>query len=665
MDVLKIDKLNIVYNNHKKIYEDVSVEIPHSSFVSLTGVSGSGKTTFLKFILGEIKDASGLFIYDDQIIDESNKDSFIFNEVSYIDQEGHFFENMSIKDYFEFECQIHGVTFSKEEMIKCLEQVQLKNIVYQKSPKLLSTGERKRFLISVALMIKKNILLIDEPTASLDYHHKTILLDILQKLSHQGMTVIVTTHDEDVLEAAQFIYEIQDYKLIEKKSQNIVEKPIHKKIKIPQFINYVKYKSLKLKLLFIICICIGGASIGFISQNIATFILLNTTTQMSEVLEDTNLFLVKKLEPRYILENSNIFDYHPFSEEIDYISKDELTEIQNIPGVKNILPCIDVRKADQMVPFSLYQNNQFVKLIEPIATTSQTYQRYIYLSVYYPEEHILNNGDNMEGIYINDILYNMMETQVDSLSSMDQLSIGLDVLMIEDYERSMTEEKMLQMNPIINKKQITVPIDVHKILDATNVLDTRHQEEGCIYIPVDMFEAMYNDGKEYPTRQYQIICEAGKEEDIKMEIENMDNLYYASNLALSNHEYVQFFQKHNQTNQSLTFVISLILCLALFMLIYAYCQIRKKEISLLKREGIHQKTIKKYLSRDFLYMSIGWLILAIGWIGIYGFCFLSLMYMSISLSLYIVIAIIISLSVIGFVYMLSSLMIRKNIKDVS
>ncbi|UTY38498.1 hypothetical protein NMU03_12685 [Allocoprobacillus halotolerans] len=64
-------------------------------------------------------------------------------------------------------------------------------------------------------------------------------------------------------------------------------------------------------------------------------------------------------------------------------------------------------------------------------------------------------------------------------------------------------------------------------------------------------------------------------------------------------------------------------------------------------------------------MSIGWLILAIGWIGIYGFYFLSLMYMSISLSLYIAIAIIIALSVIGFVYMLSSLMIRKNIKDVS
>ena len=308
--MLKIDKLNIIYNDSKTIFKDAFIEIPNSSFISITGPSGSGKTTLLKFILGEINNSNGIMSYDNQIIDESYRNDFLFNEVSYIDQEGHFFENMSIQDYFEFECRIHGIAFSREEMIKNLKQVRLKNIPYHKSPKLLSTGERKRFLIAVALMMKKNLLLIDEPTASLDYHHKTILLDILHELSHQGMSIIVTTHDEDVLNTSDFIYEIHDHQLIQKTFKNITEKQIHKKMMKPHSINYAKYKSLKLIFLFIICICIGGASIGLIAQNIATLISLNSTTQVEQISDDTALFLVKKLDPRYILENSNIFDFH-------------------------------------------------------------------------------------------------------------------------------------------------------------------------------------------------------------------------------------------------------------------------------------------------------------------------------------------------------------------
>ena len=77
------------------------------------------------------------------------------------------------------------------------------------------------------------------------------------------------------------------------------------------------------------------------------------------------------------------------------------------------------------------------------------------------------------------------------------------------------------------------------------------------------------------------------------------------------------------------------------------------------------KTIKKYLSRDFIYMSIGWFILTAIWIGIYGFLILSTMRMTISLSLYAIIAAVIALVMIGLIYVLSSLMIKRNIKGVS
>ena len=67
--MLKIDKLNIIYNDSKTIFKDAFIEIPNSSFISITGPSGSGKTTLLKFILGEINNSNGIMSYDNQIID--------------------------------------------------------------------------------------------------------------------------------------------------------------------------------------------------------------------------------------------------------------------------------------------------------------------------------------------------------------------------------------------------------------------------------------------------------------------------------------------------------------------------------------------------------------------------------------------------------------------
>lgn len=659
--MLKINDLNIAFNN-KTIFKDASMEIPNSSIVAITGDSGTGKTTLLRFILGEAKNAKGILIYDNQIIED--RDDFIFNEVSYIDQEGRYFENMSVQDYFEFECRIHHISFSKEEMIKCLKQVQLNNITYSKSPKLLSTGERKRFLMAAALMIKKNILLIDEPTASLDDHHKRILLDILHELSHQGMTVIVTTHDDDVLKESDLIYEIHDYKLIQKTSKEIIESPIQKKTMKPRSINYVKYKSFKLILLFIICISLGGASIGLISQNTSTLIALNNTTQVNKVSKNTALFFIKKLDPRYIVENSNVFDIQQEYEGINYVSEDELTAIKNIKGVKNIYPCIDVRKADQMTPFGLYQKDNFVQQVTTLANITQSYNRNIYLTVYYPEEHIKHNGKDIKGIYMNDVMYNMLDSQVKSLKSLKQLSMRLDVNWVDNYQTSTTEENMPEMTPITTRKDITVPIDVNKVLDLTDSTDTRQQAAGRIYIPFDQFKSMFNI-QNYPTRQYRIICQSGKEEDIKLKIEKMNDLYYASNIELTNQDYVKYFNKQSKSNQSISFIISIILLLALLMLIYAYCQTRKNEISLLKREGLSNKTIQKYLNKDFTYMSIGWFILTIIWVIIYKFLVLSTMSMSISMYMYIGIAVLMALVMIVLVHLIASLIIKRNIKGVS
>ena len=150
-------------------------------------------------------------------INKDNLNDFLFQNVSYIDQEGQFLHNMTIFDHFEFYANLHNITISTNSMNEYLQKVNLENIDLKKYPSYLSTGQRKRFLISLALMMNKSIMLLDEPTASLDTKNKEILLDVLKELS-KTMLIICTSHDNQLIQKADSVYEISNLQLIEEKS---------------------------------------------------------------------------------------------------------------------------------------------------------------------------------------------------------------------------------------------------------------------------------------------------------------------------------------------------------------------------------------------------------------------------------------------------------------
>ena len=90
---------------------------------------------------------------------------------------------------------------------------------------------RKRFLIALALMMHKDILLLDEPTSSLDNDNKKILIDLLKKLS-QKILVVCTSHDDYLISQADQIYTIRDYQIIKEKEtvvkESLLEEQNHK-----------------------------------------------------------------------------------------------------------------------------------------------------------------------------------------------------------------------------------------------------------------------------------------------------------------------------------------------------------------------------------------------------------------------------------------------------
>ncbi len=145
----------------------------------IIGKSGCGKTTFLKALIYQYNNQT--LSIDEQVITDKNKEDYLLNYVSYIDQFGTFFENMKIREHFEFISQLKNQGFDQDKMLEMLHLVRLDNIDLSYFPSFIHRTKRKKILIALAMYKDASIIIIDEPTASLDQENKEIILNLLQK----------------------------------------------------------------------------------------------------------------------------------------------------------------------------------------------------------------------------------------------------------------------------------------------------------------------------------------------------------------------------------------------------------------------------------------------------------------------------------------------------
>lgn len=122
---------------------------------------------------------------------------------------------MSIKEHFQFYATLHKIEITQDLMMSTLALVHLDSININISPNKLSTGERKRFLLAIAILVGKNIIILDEPTASLDKKNIYLLIEILKELSTNGITFIIATHDQQIADVSHVVYRIENKKCVE------------------------------------------------------------------------------------------------------------------------------------------------------------------------------------------------------------------------------------------------------------------------------------------------------------------------------------------------------------------------------------------------------------------------------------------------------------------
>ena len=184
------------------VLEDVSFKIEKGEFVSIVGRSGAGKTTLFRILLGEEKPTSGVVFFDEKNVHKvsSREACNIRRKIGTIFQDYKLLSTKTVYENIAYAMEVTGATDEDIEKYvpEALDTVGLLEQALH-FPYQLSGGEKQRTAIARALIHNPDIILADEPTGDLDPYNTRDVLDLLISLNESGTTVILATHDKEVI----------------------------------------------------------------------------------------------------------------------------------------------------------------------------------------------------------------------------------------------------------------------------------------------------------------------------------------------------------------------------------------------------------------------------------------------------------------------------------
>ena len=190
---------------------NVEISFKNGSFISLSGESGSGKTTILRCLAG-LEKANGFIKVDDEIW----QDEKIFlnpqkRRIGFVFQDYALFENLSVKDNF---------LFVEKDINHCNKLLDMLGLMSLKDryPTNLSGGQKQRVALGRAMMRKPKLLLLDEPLSALDPHLRARLQDEISKIQDLfKTTTILVSHDpNEIYKLANYIFVLKNGKILKK-----------------------------------------------------------------------------------------------------------------------------------------------------------------------------------------------------------------------------------------------------------------------------------------------------------------------------------------------------------------------------------------------------------------------------------------------------------------
>ena len=191
---LILSDMKFSYKGEKPVFDISQMEIPAGEIVAIVGANGAGKSTFMRCLCGMERSCKAKLKVGNEIWKNKQRRQKIYMVMQDVNHQ-------LFTDSVLEEVMISQEIENKEEALNILKMLDLDQYA-DKHPLALSGGQKQRVAVASAVASKRDIILFDEPTSGLDHHHMLQVSELLKKLKQNGKTVIIVTHDVELIKNA-------------------------------------------------------------------------------------------------------------------------------------------------------------------------------------------------------------------------------------------------------------------------------------------------------------------------------------------------------------------------------------------------------------------------------------------------------------------------------
>lgn len=642
--MLKLSNLTIKYGK-RVIIDNQDISFKRGKITGIKGKSGAGKSSLLN-VLGLIKTPNHEchYWYEGQqidIFDEKNNSLFRMNHIGFIFQQGNLMKNLSAVENVilpQLMCEVDEKKIEEKanDWIKYVDLEAVKNSY----PEDLSGGEEQRIAIARALINDCDIILADEPTASLDAENSRRIMQLLERLAHElDKIVIVVSHDEQTISYSDIVYEIKDCKLdliggslkeknnVEKqdtfKQNKLKQKKLGSFIKKYEKLRRTEYKLNKILIaITAIVVAIASLSVGF-----------------GDKFTENQKKFINSISDRSLLVINDTLGLDATSDYDDALAFDQKTLefIQDIPNVDKVFPFYSftsygmAANIDNNAKITVFENESKVLVEKEYKNTYFADGNEFSVSPLFEEENVSNyllEGSlkelNNEEVYLT---YTMAKDFTDNPNELIGKSIEIycyvpTKLYISEATKPKTEsdiengveDEMVEIDGYVSKL-VKIEKTIVGVLNNSYKNDKSDRNDKIILMNYREISNIVEENKETLDSQTfpdfkekelapsMLIVYVTNYDDVK----NVENKIssYSSTISVINRSGDIEETRHNLEGIKYTMivisVVLIIIVTIMFSLLYYFKnRDRKREVGVLKALGLNQKDVLQLIGVDMV-----------------------------------------------------------------